>query len=169
VQVVAVRHQSRKFYKLQFAAPQPVFQSPSAAATPTTVINTSAESSDNTDVSSLGCSPLPASPVLSYPPSVQLRPVGPGGLQLQQPALPLHQAAVGFPQLANQTSPRLAGRRLPQQASRSVLRPPHPTSRSVLRLSQPTSRPVVRIPPQQLSFDNVQEKVYWILEIYNFY
>jgi hypothetical protein len=49
------------------------------------------------------------------------------------------------------------------------LRPPHPTSRSVLRLSQPTSRPVVRIPPQQLSFDNVQEKVYWILEIYNFY
>jgi hypothetical protein len=132
-----------------------------------TEVNTSAENSDTSDMSSLGCTPIPGSPTLSRLPSAPVRTMG---LQLQpsqaarQPSLGLsHHASPSVLRLAHPSSPSVL--RLAHPSSPSVLRLAHPSSRSVLRLPQ-TRQPAPRLTqpaslqllPQQHSFDNAQEK-----------
>jgi hypothetical protein len=70
--------QPRKMYRLLFPAPRPVIQSPSSSVSPSVDLHTSAESPNGSDLSSLGCRPLPLSPAMSRTPSVGQQPSQPG-------------------------------------------------------------------------------------------
>jgi hypothetical protein len=143
----------RELYRFPFGAPKPVFLSPTSTVHPATELNTSGESSGQSDLSSLGCTPLPVSPSVSceQPAGLTLRPVR---LPLRLLANPPLQQQPATLQPQTQT-PSAA---LPVRVRRLPVAP---------RCVQPGTSSVQQRPTQTtMMFDNEQER--WNIYLVHF-